>query len=92
MKVFLYLALSVFIIVGAGNAKAQQKIKVGLAGSEPFVMHSGDVTECLVVDIWEKLAAQGDLKFEYTHYDSVGKALEAVLAGEVDVAAGLDVH
>ncbi|MFT5634244.1 MAG: hypothetical protein ACI9SQ_001974 [Rubritalea sp.] len=69
MKAFLYLACSVLFIVVVGEAKAQQKIKVGLAGSEPFVIDAGNDTEGLVVDIWEGLASHGKLGFEYIHYD-----------------------
>ncbi|MFT6792816.1 MAG: polar amino acid transport system substrate-binding protein [Rubritalea sp.] len=88
MKAFLYLACSVFFIVVAGEARAQQEIKVGLAGSEPFVIDTGNDTEGLVVDIWEGLASHGKLGFEYIHYDSVEKALAGLDTGAVDVAAG----
>ncbi|MGJ8655779.1 MAG: transporter substrate-binding domain-containing protein [Akkermansiaceae bacterium] len=90
MKKILFLAFIVcqFLTFGSGLSLAQEKIKVGLAGAEPFVMHTDDEIEGLVVDIWEELAAKGDIEFEYVQYESVGKLLVGMQSGEVDVSAG----
>lgn len=74
----------------APQARAQEhdRLRVGVAGNEPFVSHNGDEHSGLSVDVWEKMAVGSGISFDYVDFGSVGEALAKLGAGELDAVVG----
>lgn len=81
------LLLTVFFFAFLTSGWAET-LRVGVAGSEPFVLQNGKVIDGVSVQIWEAVAEIEGYEFEPVKYDSVEAALNAVHAGELDVAVG----
>lgn len=88
--------LSIFCFSLSGNQVHAQTattdslpkvLKVGLAGSEPFVFDNAD-SEGIAVEIWDEVADEKGWEFDFVSYTSVNKGLEAVKKGEVDLMVG----
>lgn len=94
---FLYgFILSIFCFGLSGqqvNAQARttdsvpKVLKVGLAGSEPFVFENAD-SQGIAVEIWDEVANKEGWDFDYVSYTSVDKGLKAVEKGDVDLMVG----
>ncbi|MEM9906345.1 MAG: transporter substrate-binding domain-containing protein [Cyanobacteria bacterium P01_D01_bin.44] len=75
-------------------ANPKSVVKVGTNEIQPFVFlpksDGGSVEELpygYTIDLWQTIADELDVKTEWVRYDSVGQTLDALLAGEIDVAA-----
>ena len=78
-----------FLTLQAQDSTPEMQLKVGLAGSAPFVMQNTEnAPEGIAVDIWNDIS--DDLKWthQYRHYPSVNAALEALKLGDVDLVVG----
>ena len=64
------------------------RLRVGVSGSEPFVIRENDGLTGISVAIWEAMADQLDLEFDYVELDSPNDAIDQVEAGTIDVAVG----
>lgn len=60
-------------------------LRVGLAGTEPFVTMKEGVPSGLSVDIWEKVAGLNAWDYKYTNYPDSEAALTGLLKNEVDI-------
>jgi polar amino acid transport system substrate-binding protein len=63
-------------------------LRVAVAGSPPFVIQEADQVRGLAVEVWMLLARRLGREFELLPLEGVPSALEAVRAGQVDVAVG----
>ena len=81
---FLLVALCISIPLPA-NA---QKLRVGVAGSPPFVVANGSNLEGISIDIWQELANAESLEYELIRQPNVSTTLDAVATGKLDVAIG----
>lgn len=78
------LALAALALTSFASA---EPLRVGVAGREPFV--SGNhPPEGIVVDLWEKIAAENSWSFKYVAVENTGAGLEAIASGSLDVLAG----
>lgn len=94
---FLYgFILSIFCFSLSGqqvNAQTSQidsvpkVLRVGVAGSEPFVFNNAD-SEGIAVEIWNEVADDKGWDFNYVPFTSVNKGLKAVENGDVDLMVG----
>lgn len=66
----------------------EQPLRVLVAGSEPFVSGAQQQPTGLSVDVFKAAAALAGLQYDISHRTTVAEALEAVQAGEADVAVG----
>lgn len=77
------------ILAACGVARAEttpEPVTVGVYVSPPFVEeHNGRYTG-MAVDLWEKVAANTGIHFNYKPYASFRDLVDAASAGEVDVA------
>ena len=71
-----------------GAPLTAKKLKVGYAGSEPFVFHKGETWNGISIEVWEKAANAQNIKYEIEPYNSVSEAIRALSGGEVDVVVG----
>lgn len=88
-----FLSLSVFLLSSfLAQALSPQLIpekdtlKVGIAGSEPFVFNDGE--RGIAIEIWEEMANDNSWTFEYQIYDEVDDALNALNNESIDVLVG----
>ena len=79
-----YLAVLLLIFISCASAKAEGKLRAGLAGQEPFFI-KGPVPTGAAVDLWEKIAANNNWTFDYTPFETVEAGLQAVSDGRIDV-------
>jgi polar amino acid transport system substrate-binding protein len=63
------------------------KLRVGYAGSPPFVTGGGD-PQGLSVKVWQDVALQANLAYELVPSPTVGELLDDLQSGKVDVAIG----
>ncbi len=63
-------------------------LRVGVAGSEPFVVSRGKSLEGICVEIWRELATQMGQRYEFRTYENVPVALDALAANQVDLLVG----
>jgi ABC-type amino acid transport substrate-binding protein len=61
-------------------------LKVGVYVSPPFVMKQGDGYAGMAIDLWQSLADQLGLTYEYTPVATIRDLVNATEAGDIDVA------
>jgi polar amino acid transport system substrate-binding protein len=71
----------------AAPAAASSVMRVGVAGSPPFVIDSAGA-EGISVEVWQRLAVQLGWRYQTIHFDDVPHALDALENGEVDAVVG----
>jgi len=67
---------------------ASEPLRVGIAGSEPFVVDKGNGLEGVSVEIWQAIAAQTGIRYRFQRYNSVPDALSALTSGSLDAVVG----
>ena len=68
-----------------GQKKAESKIRIGVKDSEPFVIIDSLNVSGLSVDLWEWIAPQLNIGYEYVRYNDLGELLHAVENTDVDL-------
>lgn len=63
-------------------------LRVALAGSEPFVVHSPDGPAGISVDVFDAVATRARINYTFVQAPSAAAAVAAVARGEVDLAVG----
>jgi polar amino acid transport system substrate-binding protein len=63
-------------------------LKVGLAGSSPFIVKTNDHFEGISYEIWEALAAQSTWKYNTQYFNSVPDGITSLQNGVIDVLVG----
>jgi polar amino acid transport system substrate-binding protein len=86
MRRYLTLLFLFFSLLSVGQTK-DEKIRVGYAGSAPFVME-GEKEEGIVFDIWKEIAFDLNLKYTLEEYPSVEAGIEAAKNNEIDILLG----
>ena len=71
-----------------GTPTASQVLRVGVVGSQPFVVNQGNGFEGIAVEIWQAIAERANLSYRFQPFDSVATALDALRDGKLDVAVG----
>lgn len=88
----LFLAFFLFII----PLRAQEtqtistvpELRVGVAGSEPFVFENNTSSKGIAIEVWEDMAKMKSWEYKYKVYDSVEDAIRALNKDELDVVVG----
>tara|TARA_R110002020_G_scaffold66032_14_gene173922 strand:+ start:1749 stop:2807 length:1059 start_codon:yes stop_codon:yes gene_type:complete len=79
--------LFIFINLLSFGQEKNEKIRVGYAGSAPFVIHDGK-EEGIVFDIWEGIAFNLNLKYTLQEFPSVEAGMAAARNHEIDILLG----
>lgn len=89
------LLTSLFIVVMFGlqagsvaQAQNDAVLKVGINPVEPFVFLDGPAPSGFSVDLWDAIANEAGIAYEFVELENVTALLEAVQAGEVDLGIG----
>lgn len=64
------------------------EMKVGYAGSEPFVVKDGTNWGGISVEVWELLATENNIKSSIVPYANVSQAIADLKQGKLDVLVG----
>ncbi len=64
------------------------KLRVGVAGSAPFVIKNDDEFKGISLDIWQQIAQEQELDYELIPQSKVKSGLEAIANGKLDVLIG----
>lgn len=93
VRIALLWAWALALVLGAGlpapsAAQTQsQRLRVVVKPLTPFVIIAGeDRYEGFSIELWEEIARQLDLRYDYVGVDTVQEQLEAVQTGDADVA------
>ncbi|MGV9011553.1 MAG: transporter substrate-binding domain-containing protein [Flavobacteriales bacterium] len=82
------LALGVGPTATATTASDTSALRIGVAGTAPFILHNADKPGGLSMEIWDEVAGNLDLRYTTTNFPSVPDALDALLSGKVDAVVG----
>ena len=63
-------------------------IRVGIAGSSPFIMEKDGHLEGISYEIWEAVARESDWKFTTDKYGTVSDGLNSLKRGDIDILVG----
>lgn len=86
MRLFL---LSIFLlcsILSSGQTD-ERNIRVGYAGSAPFVMHN-EKEDGIVFDIWKEIAFNLNLQYSFQEFSTVDEGIAAAKNNEIDILIG----
>ena len=85
-KIILITLLTLWV---ANPISAQtQKIRVGTAGSPPFMFNNQETPEGISVDIWGEIARQENIDYELIPQPNVKEGLDALIRGDLDIMIG----
>ena len=63
-------------------------LMVGVSGTAPFVIRDGESYEGISVEVWNEVARDGQLDYQWDPRSSSEANLRALSAGEIDIAIG----
>ena len=66
----------------------EQKLKVGVAGSPPFVIKEEGELTGISIDIWKEIALRGQFNYEFIPQENVSDGLNAVADRKLDILIG----
>ncbi len=75
-------------VVEPDEPERPRPLRVGVSGSEPFVIREAERLDGISVAIWEALAQDLGVEFELVPVDTPNDAIDQVEAGTIDVAIG----
>ena len=91
LKMLKRLNLLIFItiasVVNTFLPAQAEKLRVGLAGSPPFVIKD-DVFKGISVEIWQELALSEKLEYEFIPQNNLASSIESMTKGELDIVIG----
>jgi len=82
-----YLLLSLFLIGGAAAEPENEKLKLQVLTKPiaPFVMLEGDKYTGFSIDLWDAIAKQLNIEYEFQNVETVGELIQTVHDKEADV-------
>jgi polar amino acid transport system substrate-binding protein len=87
-KTCLPIALTVSLFVSQPSLVQPKTLRVGVAGSPPFVIQTGDRIEGISLEVWQEVTRMTSHNYNLIPYKSVEASLDAVANGELDAAIG----
>ena len=82
----LFITPSLFALPTAQENEEIEPIKVAIKNVEPFIFDEGGTKAGFSIDLWQALAAETALPYEFVEVSSVTEQIDAVKAGDVDMA------
>lgn len=76
--------------IAIGAPSLARTLRVGVAGSEPFVIEDavGEGLSGISIDVWRRVAEANDLTYDYIRQDSADAGIAALEANTIDVLVG----
>lgn len=87
LGVFILLwSISILGLQGYGQENEKPaKVKVALRESPPFIMLDQSGYSGISVDLWENIATDLKIEYEYVRFTDLGRLLKAIEKGDVDI-------
>ncbi|WP_432223047.1 transporter substrate-binding domain-containing protein [Flavobacterium sp. TMP13] len=70
------------------STTVQRELKVGFAGSEPFVIKHGESWNGISVEIWDLLVKENNIDYTIIPYVNVSQAINDLQKGTLDILVG----
>jgi ABC-type amino acid transport substrate-binding protein len=80
-----YLLLSIFSIGGAAAEPDNEKLQVATKAFAPFVMLKEDEYSGFSIDLWDAIAKQLNIEYEFINVETVGELIQIVSEKKADV-------
>ncbi len=80
--------VAVALVISVPTLASAAPLRVGVAGSAPFVVGKNKDTSGISVEVWEEVARSQNIEYELIPQSSVANALEVVEQGELDLLIG----
>lgn len=87
MRHLLYFFLFLFLYHSAIGQEKSDTLRVGYAGSAPFIIHKEN-PEGIVIDIWNEIAFGLQKEFLYVDFATVDEGISAIKNADIDVFIG----
>ena len=84
----LLLSLVMLFVNGVVDAQEDVPLRVAINPVEPFVFLDGPTPSGFSIDLWEAVANEAGLEYEFVQVQDVSALLEAVQTGEADIGIG----
>ncbi|MFO0662217.1 MAG: transporter substrate-binding domain-containing protein [Polyangiaceae bacterium] len=70
------------------GAPPTKELKVGVAGSAPFVVRDKNTLDGIAVDVWESAALRAGIRYTLVQAPSVAEGINQVASGQLDMLIG----
>ncbi|MDB9350269.1 transporter substrate-binding domain-containing protein [Nodularia spumigena CS-588/02] len=80
--------VAVALVISVPTLASAAPLRVGVAGSAPFVIRKDKDTSGISVEVWKQVARSQNIEYELIPQSSVANALEVVEQGELDLLIG----
>lgn len=80
--------VAVALVVSVPAVASAVPLRVGVAGSPPFVVRNNTEISGISVELWQEVARSQNIEYEIIPQSSVADALEVVEQGELDLLIG----
>ena len=80
--------VAVALVISLPTLASAAPLRVGVAGSAPFVVRRDTDTSGISVEVWAEVARSQNIEYELIPQSSVANALEVVNQGELDLLIG----
>ncbi|MEA5556615.1 transporter substrate-binding domain-containing protein [Nodularia spumigena] len=80
--------VAVALVISVPTLASAAPLRVGVAGSAPFVVRKDKDTSGISVEVWKQVARSQKIEYELIPQASVANALEVVEQGELDLLIG----
>jgi polar amino acid transport system substrate-binding protein len=80
--------VAVALVISVPSLASAAPLRVGVAGSAPFVVSKDTETSGISVEVWSEVARSQNIEYEIIPQSSVANALEVVEQGELDLLIG----
>ncbi|MCG6136726.1 MAG: transporter substrate-binding domain-containing protein [Nostoc sp. LLA-1] len=80
--------VAVALVLSVPSLASAAPLRVGVAGSAPFVVSKDTETSGISVEVWTEVARSQNIEYEIIPQSSVANALEVVEQGELDLLIG----
>ncbi len=89
-RIHLFILILFFLLPLHHQAQSEtdrkpEKIKVALRQSPPFIIVDNEQYSGVSIDLWEQIAPDLQLDYEYVKYTDLGKMLSDIAKGSVDI-------
>lgn len=88
MQLPIFLAIAFLAFIPSPSPVQAQSLRVGAAGSAPFVMEDDTELKGISIDVWKQIANTKNLQYQLIPQQSIRQTINAVASGELDLAIG----
>ena len=80
--------IAVALVISIPSSVSAETLRVGVAGSPPFVIREDNKISGISVDIWKEIARTRKIDYQFIPQPSIQEGLDAITRKELDVLVG----